>query len=56
MSNSKTFNLWMPASMVKSGKDKDGKRVWVSLDDLTIFNAGWLKPVSDSHFADNPCF
>jgi len=28
----------------------------ISLEDLQIFGAGWSKPVTDSHFADNPCF
>ena len=28
MSNSKTFQFWMPATAIKSGKDKNGKR-WI---------------------------
>jgi hypothetical protein len=38
-----------------SGKDKDGNRQYVTLPDLTIFNAGWLKRDSDPAFSTFIC-
>ncbi len=38
------------------GKNKDGARKHVSLTDLTIFNAGWQKVDTDTHFTSSPCY
>jgi hypothetical protein len=38
-----------------TGKDKNGKRQYVSLPDLTIFNAGWLKFETDPAFSTFIC-